>query len=190
MIKIPSGYVKVDTLSQKASSASKLVEAASKEKEDSLQKLVLDIQISTNLADQHWLNDDVAQACSLMKKVKTAQQEYLQILRVMEGINAFQTHLTYGLVDLKTAKEDLDEIVSVPWEPEQCQDSDSELLSQLEEKKFYPRLFPLLGGGVNIFYSDQPPVSSSHHNAKTSQKKIAVARNKVTTPIRPVIRAG
>jgi hypothetical protein len=170
--KLPSGYSKLSNLSEETKNAILLAQAAQQDQVLALKRHVVKLQVAVDIAERYFIAGHEKLSAKGMKKVKFIQQEYIHILRLIEAFKAFEHHLQFGFLNLDTIEDDLDEIKSVPCSKQPCTDSEEDLVTQLMDQKFSPMLFPLLGGGVKIHYSSNPPKdassSSSSPNAKNN----------------------
>ncbi|CAJ1948615.1 unnamed protein product [Cylindrotheca closterium] len=181
MVKLPSGYSKLNNPCAETKHAFGLVQQARQDQVLALKRHVVKLQVAVDIAERYFIAGHERLSAKGMKKVKFIQQEYLHILRLIEAFKAFEGHLQYGFMNLDTIEDDIEEIKSVPSSKTPCTECDEDLVTQLMDQKFFPMLFPLLGGGVKIHYSHNPPKdrsspSSPNSNSQDSRPSIPNAR--------------
>ncbi|KAL3933951.1 MAG: hypothetical protein SGBAC_010180 [Bacillariaceae sp.] len=182
MIKLPSGYSKIANPSLELCKATFLLETAQSDQELALQRYIVKLQVAVDIAERYFIAGHEKLAAKGMRKVKIIQQEYIHILRQREALKDFENSLQYGLLNLETIEDDLKEIKTFPCPKQPCTDSDEDLVSQLMDQKFFPMLFPLLGGGVNIHYSENPPKPSTSIPKSQSSPIIAAPPKRLSAP--------
>lgn len=156
-VRVPTGYLKTENPSSKQKAVIAIISQAREQQETTVQSLIKKIKMTVNQANVSLKDSDKEAVYEAMRRVKDLQQEYLHALRVIEGLNAYENFVLRGIVDLAKAKGDIEDLNSTGWEPTPSECSNEDLLAELEEKKFYPRLFPILGGGVKVYFSENPP---------------------------------
>ncbi|KAL3927429.1 MAG: hypothetical protein SGBAC_013091 [Bacillariaceae sp.] len=161
-ISIPTGYEKKQSPS--CAESILLVSQAQQKSEEfrrELRNFDLKIHLLVKAATACLENngDNTTEACMRMKEMDTIQAEYLATLKVMEGLKAFELHILHGIVDLSLASENLADLCALSKTNLEIEErGDEEHLARLEEKQFYPKLFPLVGGrGARVFYSPTAP---------------------------------
>eukprot|EP00980_Cylindrotheca_fusiformis_P017348 scaffold5380_cov131-Cylindrotheca_fusiformis.AAC.25 len=79
-------------------------------------------------------------ALTMMEKVKCLQQEFVHILRVIAGMQAYKTHVRNGLQHLKNVDSTLQSLKDVSWNKEATKTSTDTLLQQLKSECFFPSM--------------------------------------------------
>ena len=147
-------------LQEKANSERKLgqnfsqLHDALEEEEKKLYELSFRLQHLSKLAKARLENNKLDAAAASMRKVTAFQQEYVHILRVMEGIKVLEFNLERGLLKSCDVSKCLTSVLNAPWKST-SQKSDEELVRRLEEGK----IFPILSGdstGAVYFISTSP----------------------------------
>ncbi|CAJ1956779.1 unnamed protein product [Cylindrotheca closterium] len=178
-IDIPTGYVKREKPTMKMVPTIRLIRASIHEQEDALQRLVTRIQQVAQDAVQNALEGHTQDAAEEMRAIRELQHAYLHHCQIIEGFKAYENHLMYGLLDISNAEKDLDDIKSIPPSYRPAEESDENMLQYLDDRKFFPKFFPHLGGkGVNIHFSEVPPLPI---NKKSWDTKSTASRTSAST---------
>lgn len=189
MLKLPSGYSKLNDLSSgRMKKAISLAEQARKDQLLALERQIVKLQVAIDIAERYFISGHEKLAAKGMRKVKFVQLEYLHILKQIEALKAYEHSLQYGFLNCETAEDDLEEIKSVPCNKQPCTDSDEDLVSQLIDQKFFPMIFPLLGGGVNIYYSNNPPKEEAPPSPNSQVPNSSPTSQPTPTKSRPNVR--
>lgn len=157
-INLPTGYVRREKPTSRMVPAIRLVKLCIQEQEAALSKLIFRIQEIAQGAIRHALEDRIEDAATEMRAIRELQYAFLHHSQVIEGVKAYEDHLMHDLMDVSNAKQDLDDIKSIPPRYRPTEETETELLTYLNDRKFFPRLFPLLGGGVKVHFSASPPI--------------------------------
>lgn len=134
------------------------------EQQDMLRGLSLRINHTARVADRLFQKGDTTMTVATMRKVMSIQQEYVHVLRVVAALKEYETYVKTGLLGTKNVSKDIEAIKSAPWNSKPPNYNDTEVLSQVAAKQF----FPIMGSGGTLSYSaDQSSFTSSEPTANT-----------------------
>ncbi|KAL3933952.1 MAG: hypothetical protein SGBAC_010181 [Bacillariaceae sp.] len=127
------------------------VEIALLEQEELLRAFSLRISHTARLAERLLKNGDTTMTVATMRKIKSIQQEYVHVLRVVAALKEYETYIGAGLLSMKNVSKDIETILSAHWNTKPAKCNDTEVLSQVAAKQF----FPTMNASGAIAFSDQ-----------------------------------
>ncbi|CAJ1948617.1 unnamed protein product [Cylindrotheca closterium] len=142
--------------SEKLEAALVTIADAIVEQENLLRGLALRIHHTARVAERLFKKGNTTMTVATMRKVKSIQQEYVHVLRVVNALKEYETYVQTGLLSTKHVPKDVDVIKSAQ-NTKASKYNDTEILSQVAAKQF----FPIMDSAGAISYSRESPFSES-----------------------------
>lgn len=152
------------------------IQRAIDSQEESLSNLGLRIHHTVRLMEcLNGKND--AMAISTMHKIRSIQYEYVHVLRVIEGLKAYEKHVKLGLMSPKNPEKMIKELQNVPWKNKPCTAGKDALDAMIEKQQY----FPVMSRDGKITFSEKVPSSSGYETASTRSSSAASSTSGVSS---------